>query len=84
MLRCPEIANPMYKRHDSKPTLPGFGMIHPMERLLTTGADSQRRVVSKQAMMAACIPMRHIFFSAQESRPHEKQPQAPLYGPRRA
>ena len=30
-------------------------MTHPMERLLTTGADSQRRVDSKQAVMAYLV-----------------------------
>ena len=32
---------------------------------------------------AACIPAHHNDFSAQESWPHEKQPQASWYGPRR-
>ena len=30
-------------------------MTHPMERLLTTGADSHRRIDSKQAMMAYLV-----------------------------
>ena len=71
-------------------------MTHPMERLLTTSADSQRRVDSKQAVMAylvsvSCEPAGGLypsasyrFFSAQESRPHEKQPQASWYRPRKA
>ena len=82
------------KRHDSKHTFPGFGMTHSMERLLTTSADSQRRVDSKQAVMAYLVSVRcepagglypsASYFSAQESRPHEKQPQASWYGPRTA
>ena len=65
-------------------------MTHPMERLLTTGADSQRRVDSKQAKMAylvsvSCEPAGGLYpsascrlFPAQESRPHEKQPTSVL------
>ena len=65
-------------------------MTHSMKRLLTTGADSQRRVDSQQAVMeylvsVSCEPAGGLYpsescrsFSAQESRPPEKQQQASL------
>ena len=36
-------------------TLPGFGMTHPRERLLTPSAASHRRVASRQEMMACLV-----------------------------